>query len=89
MLIVTDTETGKKYKMLPFNEVTKGDFYLLAEAKIDQAQDNFPDDMGSFILEVMDMITCHKCGKKVHFNDSWIDHAGDNSLYCSRECRGY
>ena len=89
MLIITDTETGKKYKMLPFAEVKKGEIYLLAEAEINQAQDDFPDDMGSFILEEMNMITCHTCGKKIHVFDSLVDHAGDNSLHCSNKCRGY
>ena len=89
MLVITDIKTGKKYKMLPFREVKKGDIYLLAEAEINQAPNDFPDDMGSFILEEMDMIICHKCGKNVHASDSWIDHAGDNSLYCSQKCRGY
>jgi len=45
--------------------------------------------MGSFILEEMNMITCHTCGKKIHVYDSLVDHAGDNSLHCSNKCRGY
>ena len=37
--------------MLRFDEVKKGDIYLLAETEINQAQDDFPDNYGSFILK--------------------------------------
>ena len=89
MLIITDTKTERKYKILRFNNIKKDDFYLTEEGILCKATDDYPDNYGSFILEEMDMITCHKCGKIVHVYDSLVDHAGDNSLYCSKECREY
>jgi len=60
MLIITNTETGKKYKVLRFDNIRKGDIHL-TEIDVDCAKEDYPDNYGSFILEELSKKGIIKC----------------------------
>ena len=49
MIIIT--ESGEKFKILACREIKKDELYLNADLEISIAEDDFPDDFSSFILE--------------------------------------
>ncbi len=56
MLTITNSKNGKKYKVLRFGDIKKGDNYLVINEdkntiEIAKATDDFPNHYGSFILE--------------------------------------
>ena len=50
-MLLIDEKTGKTYRVLRFSEIKKNDLYLLPEVEVATAEIDFPDDVGSFILE--------------------------------------
>lgn len=61
MLILTDDSTGKRYRIIAWDVIKKGDIHLVADhdngtLEIHKAEDDFPDTFGSLILEDLDEV---------------------------------